>query len=1238
MNRTSLNTILVLFLSLLSVAVPARAGLLHRYSFTADANDSVGTNNGTLNGGATIVSNAVVLDGATGYVEFPPDLVSNLTSITMEIWATDTGSSGWARLYDFGTSSGGPGSQGGGLTYMYLSLPTAGGSLRSAYNAGAGEQLVDVGRPPLGQAAHIVWTSDGPSKTGKLFVNGLLAGVNTNLTITPASIGHTFNDWLGRSQYNDPYFNGTIDELRIYDSAVSPLQSAVDAALGPDKLYSDPGAPLSLSLNVSNSMTVGGIQKASVTGNFAAVTNVNLTTVVAFSSGSPGVVAVLDASGRLGAVGAGSAVISASFNGLTNTQSITVVAAPPKMLHRYSFTTDASDSVGGADGILNGNAIITNGVVYLDGSSAANAPPGGTFVNLPTNIVRGLSSITVESWVTDFGSANWARIFDFGNSSGGPGNQGGGTQYMFLSLPSGASGNLRGAYTITGGGAGEQVVEWPAGGRPPVNQETHIVWETDAISHTGKLYANGALVGINTNVTLTPNDLGPTSNDWLGKSQFNDPFFNGTIDEVRIYDSALSPLQVAIDLAAGPDTIITNTGNLLTLSLTANTNMNVGTFQQAGVVGNFANVTNVNLGSVVAYTSSNTNTIRVDSLGNITAVSGGTATITATYSGKSAAVTISAIAKPVILTHRYSFTSDASDSIGGANGTLAGNAVITNGAVALDGSSSVQLPVGLLDTNYDAVTIEAWTHVNVTPDGAATHLFGFGNLTPAGFIRLRVHSAGNNSIQGINGGTGEQTATQPGPVAGSVHIASVYYPLAGYLQFFVNGQLANSNTISALLNQVRGTNDLVNAIGQYIDGTGGMNGTIDEFRIYNGALSMTQVRTSFAGGPNTTNFNAGTITSVAFGVYSSFINGTIERPWVRASSATVSNIDLTGVSDVSFSSGNTNVVVVLPDGRLQAVGTGLAAVTAIYQGVGQGVVLSVIPQQTMLTHRYSFTNDASDSVGTANGTLHGDATIANGALVLPNDPAIGRGSYLDLPGDLIDGYPAVTIEAWVNLNASGAWTRLFDFGNYNAGGGGQSYIFLTPHSGGALVRLAINDGNGEQIVDNNIATLDSTGVRHVVSVFDPTTLQIGAIYLDGVLASSAQFTKPLTAVIDTHDFVGRSMYTGDSFLFGSVDEFRIYYGALSASQIATNFSAGPNVLVPIQSPPVLPSLSAVLGTTTLVLSWPDTATGFTLQSTPVLGSGANWTAVSGTPTDANGSFSLTIPRPASSPAFFRLRK
>jgi len=45
-------------------------------------------------------------------------------------------------------------------------------------------------------------------------------------------------------------------------------------------------------------------------------------------------------------------------------------------------------------------------------------------------------------------------------------------------------------------------------------------------------------------------------NVWLGKSQWNDPYFNGQFDEFRIYSGVVSDTAIAASFAAGPDALI----------------------------------------------------------------------------------------------------------------------------------------------------------------------------------------------------------------------------------------------------------------------------------------------------------------------------------------------------------------------------------------------------------------------------------------------------------------------------------------------------------------------------------------------------------------------------------------------------------------------------------------------------------------------------------------------------------
>src|SRR5581483_3599523 len=114
---------------------------------------------------------------------------------------------------------------------------------------------------------------------------------------------------------------------------------------------------------------------------------------------------------------------------------------------------------------------------------------------------------------------------------------------------------------------------------PPISAFVyhHFVWAHDKRSTTARLYLDGAQVGVGYNMVDTFAGLNDAPNCWLGQSQYGpnqDPDFNGSIDEFRIYDGTLSAAQVAADYANGPNN--TGTGSLMDIRLLGRTNMLAG--------------------------------------------------------------------------------------------------------------------------------------------------------------------------------------------------------------------------------------------------------------------------------------------------------------------------------------------------------------------------------------------------------------------------------------------------------------------------------------------------------------------------------------------------------------------------------------------------------------------------------------------------------------------------------------
>jgi len=234
--------------------------------------------------------------------------------------------------------------------------------------------------------------------------------------------------------------------------------------------------------------------------------------------------------------------------------SFSAMPAPP-LLHRYSFSetsgTNTADSVGGSawTGTLPNGGTFAGGQLILSSNSQQ-------YVSLPAGIVSTLSDFTVAAWVRLTTTANWTRIFDFGNNT---------TVNMYLTPQNGSTGKVRFAIT-TNSTDGEQQINCNSPLSLFVSHQVAVTLN----ANTGVLYVDGVPVGTNNAMTLTPMVLGSTANNYVGKSQYADPFLNGWINELRIYGVALSAAEIAATYALGPDQLLTTNSPIIAGSTSAN--------------------------------------------------------------------------------------------------------------------------------------------------------------------------------------------------------------------------------------------------------------------------------------------------------------------------------------------------------------------------------------------------------------------------------------------------------------------------------------------------------------------------------------------------------------------------------------------------------------------------------------------------------------------------------------------
>lgn len=172
-----------------------------------------------------------------------------------------------------------------------------------------------------------------------------------------------------------------------------------------------------------------------------------------------------------------------------------------------------------------------------------------TKVALPEGILGDLTVCTIAAWINPAKVQPFARVFDFGNGQTGIVYYNRAGRHMSLSLASSQ-------YLGGGSGPGPSFVISIDGKKEALNAPDPLKageWTHIAVTlqgGTGRLFVNGVIAAENTDMTLTPADMGPTEKNWIGASQFHvDPAFEGHIDEFQIYDRALSDLQVQSLLA-----------------------------------------------------------------------------------------------------------------------------------------------------------------------------------------------------------------------------------------------------------------------------------------------------------------------------------------------------------------------------------------------------------------------------------------------------------------------------------------------------------------------------------------------------------------------------------------------------------------------------------------------------------------------------------------------------------------
>lgn len=222
-------------------------------------------------------------------------------------------------------------------------------------------------------------------------------------------------------------------------------------------------------------------------------------------------------------------------------------AAQAGLIHRYSFNDGAAkDSVGKVDGVLKGAAKVENGKLEIANGEKVSGDASLSYLEFPSAITPKSGSVSLAIWITAKQNAQFSRVLDIGDAEGSEGRA-----FIYL-VPRHEEDQSRAAITASDTG-GKTYVQ----GAPLDDDKPHLaVLVVDGTANKLHLYVDGK--ELHTPEDLADNKLESVKpvHSWIGRSGFDaDPGLNASIDEFRVYDTALSAADIAEMIKAGPDAV-----------------------------------------------------------------------------------------------------------------------------------------------------------------------------------------------------------------------------------------------------------------------------------------------------------------------------------------------------------------------------------------------------------------------------------------------------------------------------------------------------------------------------------------------------------------------------------------------------------------------------------------------------------------------------------------------------------
>lgn len=210
-----MSALAMTFTSLPCVSIAAENVPKPVLQYTFDGSKQLADQNGRnelkLSGGASVTNDGnkgkgLLLDGTDGFAQLPDNILSK--DMTITTWVKINKFTTWGRVFDFGTDS----------NQNFFFAPYSGGASRLEIKNGTNVDTMDCAQETAKDWVNYAITIKGD--TVSYYRNGRL--IKSKSGIKDISELKNIANYIGKSHYDgDAYLSATLDDFRVYDTALS---------------------------------------------------------------------------------------------------------------------------------------------------------------------------------------------------------------------------------------------------------------------------------------------------------------------------------------------------------------------------------------------------------------------------------------------------------------------------------------------------------------------------------------------------------------------------------------------------------------------------------------------------------------------------------------------------------------------------------------------------------------------------------------------------------------------------------------------------------------------------------------------------------------------------------------------------------------------------------------------------------------------------------------------------------